>query len=506
MPRLGALFLLAAIFAAAVCAIVYQLLIGSVASYFLGHSVEQFSLTIGFFLAAMGLGSWLSRFVSDHLLLTRLAQLEIWLGFLGGISVGVLYVLYGYTDHFRAGMLALSVVIGALIGLEVPLITRLLRGHGTLRAALSNVLSLDYLGALLASLLFPYVLLPFLGSLHTALVAGLVNAGLGLGVVIAFKGTLLAPRTFGWLGAQALVVIAALGVLAWQGEGLRAQWESDLYEDRIVYSEQSTYQQIVLTQRDEHLRLYLNGHLQFASIDEHRYHEVLVHPAMALTPSRERVLIIGGGDGLTAREVLKYPEVEHVDLVDLDPAVTRLAQRNIHLTRLNDNALNRRQVRVVNEDGFVFLQRAHVPYGAILIDLPDPREESLAKLYSVEAYRLCRKVLSPQGILATQASSPYHVRKAYWSIAAALEEAGFAVHSYHLHVPSFGEWGFHLAGPAGLEPTAVDFAVPTRYLDRQVWGALAVFDRDMSRLPVQANRLDRPVLARYYRQGWGAQF
>ncbi len=506
MPRLGALFLLVAIFSAAVCAIVYQLLIGSVSSYFLGNSVEQFSLTIGFFLAAMGLGSWLSRFVADDLLLTRLAQLEIWLGLLGGVSVGVLYVLYGYTDHFRAGMLALSVAIGALIGLEVPLITRLLRGHGTLRAALSNVLSLDYLGALLASLLFPYILLPFLGSLHTALVAGLVNAGLGLGVVLAFKGVLLEQRAFHSLGTQALVVIAVLGALAWQGEGLRARWESDLYEDRIIHSEQSAYQQIVLTRRDDHLRLYLNGHLQFASIDEHRYHEALVHPAMALAPSRERVLIIGGGDGLTAREVLKYKEVEHVDLVDLDPAVTLLAQRNIYLTRLNDNALNRRQVRVVNEDGFVFLQHEHVPYGAILIDLPDPREESLAKLYSVEAYRLCRKLLSPQGVMATQASSPYYAREAYWSIAAALEEAGFAVHSYHLHVPSFGEWGFHLAGPAGLDPTAVAFAVPTRYIDRQVWDALSVFDGDMARLPVQANRLDRPVLARYYRRGWGTQF
>ena len=506
MPRLGALFLLVAIFSAAVCAIVYQLLIGSVSSYFLGNSVEQFSLTIGFFLAAMGLGSWLSRFVADDSLLTRLAQLEIWLGLLGGVSVGVLYVLYGYTDHFRAGMLALSTAIGALIGLEVPLITRLLRGHGTLRSACRMFCPSIIWGPCWPRCSSRTSCCPFSAACIRRLVAGLVNAGLGLGVVLAFKGTLLAQRAFHSLGAQALVVIAALGALAWQGEGLRERWESDLYEDRIVYSEQSAYQQIVLTQRDEHLRLYLNGHLQFASIDEHRYHEALVHPAMALTPFRERVLIIGGGDGLTAREVLKYEEVQHVDLVDLDPAVTRLAQRNIHLTRLNDNALNRRQVRVVNEDGFVFLQREHVPYNAILIDLPDPREESLAKLYSVEAYRLCRKVLGPQGVLATQASSPYHARAAYWSIAAALEEAGFAVHSYHLHVPSFGEWGFHLAGPAGLDPTAVAFSVPTRYLDRQVWGALAVFDGDMARLPVQANRLDRPVLARYYRQGWGTQF
>ena len=170
-----------------------------------------------------------------------------------------------------------------------------MRGHGTLRAALSNVLSLDYLGALLASLLFPYILLPFLGSLHTALVTGLVNAGIGLGVVLAFKGTLLEQRAFRSLGAQAIVVVAALGVLAWQGEELRERWESDLYEDRIIHSEQSAYQQIILTQRDEHLKLYLNGHLQFASIDEHRYHEALVHPAMALAPSRERCSSSGEG-------------------------------------------------------------------------------------------------------------------------------------------------------------------------------------------------------------------
>lgn len=505
MPDFGALILLVAIFSAAICAIVYELLIGSVAAYFLGNSVEQFSLTIGIFLAAMGLGSWLSRFIDDAGLLPRFAQLEIWLGLLGGISIALLYVLYGYTDYFRFGMIGLIVAIGVLIGLEVPLLTRLLRGYDSLRSALSTVLSLDYFGALVAGLLFPYVLLPFLGSMHTALVTGLANAVVGLAVVLAFRGW-LARWAFRALLIQAALVIALLGGLALQAEGLLARWESDLYEDRIVYSEQSAYQKIVLTRRGEHLRLYLNGHLQFASVDEHRYHEALVHPALALAPNRERVLIIGGGDGLTAREVLKYGDVRQIDLVDLDPEVTRLARRNIHMTRLNENSLNRPEVQVYNEDGFLFLQREHIAYGAILIDLPDPREESLAKLYSVEAYRFCRKLLSPGGVLVTQASSPYYAREAYWSIAAALEAAGFAVHPYHLHVPSFGEWGFHLAGPAGWDPASAEFTVPMRYLDRTVWRSLAVFDRDMSRLSVDANRLDKPVLARYYRDGWNAWF
>ena len=288
MPPVGALVLLLAIFSAAICAIVYELLIGSVASYFLGNSTEQFSLTIGLFLAAMGLGSWGSRYVADSRLLPRFAQLEIWLGFLGGVSVALLYTVYGYTDHFRSGMVALILTLGILIGFEVPLITRLLRDCESLRSALSTVLSLDYLGALVAAMLFPYLLLPFLGSLHTALVAGLVNAAIGLAVVLVFRQWLSAWG-FRALIIQAVVVIAVLAGLAWRADGLLARWESDLYEDRIVYSEQSPYQKIVLTQRGEHWRLYLNGHLQFASVDEYRYHEALVHPAMALAPDRRRV-------------------------------------------------------------------------------------------------------------------------------------------------------------------------------------------------------------------------
>ena len=492
--------LLAAVFAAAACAIVYELLIGSTSSYFLGDSVEQFSLTIGFFLFAMGVGSWLSRLIKKELL-ARFIALEIWLGLIGGCAVAVLYLAYGHSSHYRYWMLMLIVTIGVLVGLEVPLLSRILRRYGSLRTTLSTVLSMDYFGALGAALLFPYLLMPMLGGLHTSVLAGWVNLTVGVSVLFSFKAR-LKTRTYRWLLVQGGGAGAVLGGL-WAGSGsLLERWESNFYADRIIYSEQSPYQKIVLTLWRDDLRLFLDGHLQFASVDEHRYHEALVHPALALVSNRERVLIIGGGDGLSAREILKYPDVAQVDLVDLDPAVTNLSRRNPHLTILNKNALNQSRVRIFNEDGFIFLQRGHVPYGAIIIDLPDPREEALAKLYSVEGYRLCRRHLASDGVLVTQATSPYFARQAYWSIATTLEEAGFKVCSYHVQVPSLGEWGFHLASRDSVDLTQVKFDVPRRFLSPELINVMLYFDPDMRRVRAEPNRLDKPLLARYYRRGW----
>ena len=497
---LGLFLLLAAVFAAAACAIIYELLIGSTSSYFLGDSVEQFSLTIGFFLFAMGVGSWLSRLIKEKLL-AKFIALEIWLGFVGGCAVVTLYLAFGYTAYYRYWMLILIVAIGVLVGLEVPLLSRILRRYGSLRTTLSTVLSMDYFGALGAALLFPYLLMPMLGGLQTSLLAGWVNLTVGVSVLAYFRAQ-LGTRTYRWLIAQSGGVGVVLSGL-WAGSGaLLERWESSLYTDRIIYSEQSPYQKIVLTLWRDDLRLFLDGHLQFASVDEHRYHEALVHPALALAANRERVLIIGGGDGLSAREILKYSDVSQIDLIDLDPAVTNLSRRNVYMTRLNKNALNRPKVRIFNEDGFIFLQRAHMPYGAIIVDLPDPREEDLAKLYSVEGYRLCLRHLAPGGVLATQATSPYYARQAYWSIASTLEEAGFKVSSYHVQVPSFGEWGFHLASRDSVDLKEVEFEVPRRFLSPELLEGMVFFDPDMRRVEAEPNRLDKPLLARYYRIGW----
>lgn len=497
-----AALLLAAIFSASACAIVYELLIGSTSAYFLGDSVQQFSVTIGLFLASMGLGAWLSRAVVDRLL-ERFIALEMWLAAVGGICVPILYSAYLYTDDFRYWMLLLIIAIGALVGLELPLLTRMLQQHGGLRTVLANVLAIDYLGSLAAALLFPYLLLPLLGAFNTSLAAGLLNVAVGLVLLVGFWSQLArGPRLR--LLALGLVVASALGLGLVTGNPIREKLESELYTDQIIYSEQSPYQQIVLTQWQDEIRLYLDRHLQFSSADEYRYHESLVHPAMSLAHQAKRVLIIGGGDGLSAREILRHSQVERVDLVDLDHAITDLARRDLRLTRLNDNALSRTEVRVFNEDGFTFLERAHEAYGVIIIDLPDPRDEALSKLYSVEAYRLCARHLSPGGVLVTQATSPYYARSSFWSIAATMAESGLHVIPYHTLVPSFGEWGFVAGTTSRREPADLTLDVSgLRYITAELFRQMQTFPADMNRPEqVVVNRLDRPVLARQYREDW----
>ncbi len=502
ISSLGLAMLLAAIFAAAACAIVYELLIGAVSSYFLGDSVEQFSLTIGCFLFAMGLGSWASRLIHGNLI-ERFVGLEIALGLVGGLTVPALYLAYAYTDHYRFVQIAVILIIGSLIGLELPLLTRILRGCGNLRTILANVLSLDYFGSLVAALLFPYLLLPLLGAFHTSLAAGALNAIIGLVLLVTVRA-LVQPVAGLVLGIGGGVIIAVLGLLLLNADALLERWEGSLYTETVVHSEQTRYQKVVLTQWQDELRLYLDGHLQFSSADEYRYHESLVQPAMALTRSRERVLVIGGGDGLAVREVLKHPDVLEVDVVDIDPAVTRLARRDLRLTAINENALNYPKVRIFNEDAFAFLRRSHVPYGVIILDLPDPRFEALAKLYSVEGYRLCRRHLAMGGVLVTQATSPYYARRAFWTIAATLEAAGFEVFPYHAYVPSFGEWGFHLAAAQKIDAAQIRLPVAGRFFEESMFDHMLHFPDDMGRVDVEANRINRPHIARHYREDWSA--
>ncbi|HCL29996.1 MAG TPA: polyamine aminopropyltransferase [Candidatus Latescibacteria bacterium] len=498
-----AALLLAAIFSASACAIIYELLIGSTSAYFLGDSVQQFSVTIGLFLASMGLGSWLSRAVVDRLL-ERFIAFEMWLAAVGGCSVPVLYFVYLYTGHFRYAMILLIISVGALVGLELPLLTRMLQHFGGLRTVLSNVLSIDYLGSLVAALLFPYLLLPLLGAFNTSLATGLLNVGVGLVLLRCFWSQLM-PGVRSRLVGFGVFVFCGLGTMLVVADPIRERLESDLYTDQIIYSERSQYQQIVLTQWQDEVRLYLDRHLQFSSADEYRYHESLVHPAMALAHHPQRVLIIGGGDGLSVREVLRHGDIERVDVVDLDRAVTDLARRDLRLTRLNNNALSRPKVHIFNEDGFTFLERAHQDYGVIIIDLPDPRDEALSKLYSVEAYRLCARHLSPGGVVVTQASSPYYARVSFWSIAATMAASGLIVVPYHTLVPSFGEWGFVVgSNGSGRELAEVNFDVPDlRYMTAELFRQMQSFPIDMSRPDeVVVNRLDRPMLARQYREDW----
>lgn len=490
------------VFVAGLCSLVYELLISTTASYFLGDSVQQFSVTIGLYLASMGLGSYVSRFIKTKLL-RSFVSVEILLGVVGGLAVPILYVAYAYGAVFWPVVVGLIVLIGALTGLEIPLLTRIMDREETLDVNLANILSFDYLGALLATLAFPFILLPVLGTFRASLTLGLFNLVIG-GVNLWWFNDLLDRRSQ-WQGYAFSAGAALLlgGLLAGSGP-LLDQWSDDVYEDRIVYREQTPYQKIVMTRWRDDLRLFLDGNLQFSSLDEPRYHESLVHVPMSQVHSPQRVLVLGGGDGLTVREILKYSSVDQVTVVDLDPKMFEIGRTHPALTRLNDRSLHSPRVRTVARDAFVFLEETSQSYDVILADLPDPNNTSLARLYSRTFYGLARSRLASGGVFATQATSPYFARAAFWTIHSTIGAAEFRhVYPYHVNVPSFGEWGFVLAAVRPLHPTSAALPPNTRYLNERILPGLFQFPDDLQAPDgVQPSTLDRPRVLDAYLDGW----
>ncbi len=282
-------------------------------------------------------------------------------------------------------------------------------------------------------------------------------------------------------------------------------WETALenYQpaDTVIFAKSTPYQRIVLTQAKHHFQLFLNGNLQFSSADEYRYHEALVHPAMSLAQEARRVLVLGGGDGLAVREILKYAQVSEIVLVDLDSEMTRLAVQNIALRTLNEGSLLSPRVHVVNADAFVWLGAGKDLFDVAFVDFPDPHNFSLGKLYSRYFYSLLLRRLDPAGVAAVQTTSPLMARRSFWCISRTLEAAGFHVLPYHALVPSFGEWGFALAS---RQPTAPPARVRAdlRYLDDATLRSLFVLGPDMAPLATDINRLDNQVLVRYYEEEW----
>jgi spermidine synthase len=249
--------------------------------------------------------------------------------------------------------------------------------------------------------------------------------------------------------------------------------------------------------------LFLNGHLQFSSDDEHRYHEALVQPALAAADARRHVFIGGGGDGLAAREVLRWPDVERVTLVDLDPGMTDLGRRQPALRRLNQRALDDARVVVVNDDAMTYLRHARESFDAVILDFPDPSSTAVAKLFSVEFYRSVRARLRPRGVVSVQATSPYYAPRSYGSIVESLRAAGFTALPYHLFLPSFGEWGFVLGGGQGLTPPERIALTGLRYLDDRTLRELFRFPPDLALSSAEPNRLNSQALVRYYLDEWG---
>ena len=487
----------------ATCGLVYELLAGTLASYVLGDSVTQFSLIIGIYLSALGAGAWLSRFVERELA-RRFVDVELAVAVVGGASAPLLFLSFAHLSYFHVVLYALVFLIGVLVGLEIPLLMRILKDHLDFKELVARVLAFDYAGALIASLLFPIFLVPKLGLVRTSLLFGLLNAGVGL------WGTWLMRPLIGGgvtrLRAQACVVMALLAVAFVKADALTSLAEDAMFADDIVYTKTTHYQRIVVTRNRAGFQLFLNGNLQFSSADEYRYHEALVHPALMLAADGgravRRVLILGGGDGLGLREVLKYPSVEEVVLVDLDPDMTELSRRFPPLARLNQNSFGDPRVRVVNEDAMIWLERDEPPFDAAIVDFPDPNSFALGKLYTTRFYRLLKARLAPEAAVSVQSTSPLFARSSYWCIVRTLEAAGFRVRPYYTAVPSFGVWGFALARREPFEVPAHAPPVALKFLDDVSLPAMFMLSADLGPVPVEVNRLDNQSLVRYYEAEW----
>jgi len=486
-----ALFLSVLLIAA--CGLVYELLASALASYLLGDSVFQFSTVIGAYLFAMGIGSWMSRYIGRGLV-ARFVTVELMVGVVGGFSSMLLFLAFAYTSAFRLALYAIVVIVGVLVGLEVPLLMRILRDRFDFKDVISNVLTFDYLGALGASLAFPILLVPHLGLVRSALLFGLVNAVIALWSTFLFAKILPTRRAL--RGASIAVLVLLTAGMAGANK-ITDEAEGNIYSDDVIFARDTRYQRIVLTAWKDDLRLFLNSHLQFSSRDEYRYHEALVHPGLSALPGARRVLVLGGGDGLAVREILRHPNVEHVTLVDLDPAMTRLFSSHPLLTKLNDSAFSSPKVQVINADAFVWLDQNVQSFDFAVVDFPDPDNYSIGKLYTTAFYRLLARHIVPGGSFVVQSTSPLFARQSYWSIVETLKSAGLNTYPYHVYVPSFGEWGFVLA-MHGTYTAPTELPGGLRFLTTAAVNEAFQFPRDMGPVTARANHLNDQMLVRYY--------
>ena len=476
---------------------IYELLAGALSSYLLGESVTQFSLIIGVYLFAMGIGSFLSKSLESNLV-ERFIDIEILIGIVGGFSSAILFLSFSLSNSFRIPLFFIVVVVGILVGLEIPILLRILKKHVVFKELVSKVLALDYVGALFASILFPLFLIPKLGLVRTSFLFGLLNISVALWTTWVLP---VSNRALYSLRAKSIFAITILTIGLIFSDHITEFSEESLYADEIILAKSSQFQRIVLTRWKDEMRLFLNGHLQFSTRDEYRYHEALVHPAMSGHKNPENILVLGGGDGMAVREILKYKTVKKISLVDLDPVMTDLFKSNDLLKQFNQHSLSDKKVQLINADAFNWLEKNQNYYDVVIVDFPDPSNYSIGKLYSTTFYKLLKKNLNLESVVSVQSTSPLFARKSFWCINKTIQSAGIKTKAFHVYVPSFGEWGFVLAGNTNfLDPKRIPKDL--KFLKEEEYFRLFQFAKDMEEVDTEINRLDNQVLVRYYDEEW----
>ncbi|MFJ2650420.1 polyamine aminopropyltransferase [Streptomyces sp. NPDC087420] len=483
-PDAGRFLILAVVFICAACGLVYELELVALASYLIGDSVTQASVVLSVMVFAMGIGSLLAKRLRPWAAV-GFGLVEAALALLGGCSALVLYASFAWVGESRFALVAFSLAIGVLIGAEIPLLMTLIQRVSRQDAGgtVADLFAADYVGALVGGLAFPFLLLPWLGQLTGALLTGAVNALAGGALVLWVFRRDLTPRSRLLLVIVNVLVLVVLATTAVLVDDFERAARRAVYGDRVRVAVHTEVQEVVLTGgRGEPLDLYLDGRLRVSGRDEYRYHEALVHPAMR--GPHGRVLVLGGGDGLAAREALRYGDVRAVTVVELDPGVVRLARTDPALSELNGHAYDDPRLRVVTADAFAWLRgRRGETYDVIVSDLPNPGITASTKLYSEEFYGLARGVLADGGRLAVHAGSPTAQPRTYWTVDATLRAAGFGTSPYRAEGrltrftagpdrvrggrPATGDWGLVLAARGrpprlGLAPGAPHLRSLTR--------------------------------------------
>ena len=530
------------------CGLAYEYTLSKIASDLLGNSVQQWATMIATMLFAMGMGADFQKHTPVDRLTDRLISTQVLLAVLGGF--GPLIMIHGFAllpQLYIVIQYTLAFTVGLLIGYEIPLVMRINEEtEPDMRFNLAQVLKMDYVGALVGALLWTFLLVRYLSIDRISFVLGLVTIASSVLCYFLYRRRLARPRArvleiFG----GAVLVIAGLII----GRDLTLKAEQFLYRDPIVTSLTSPFQHIILTKnRSGNLRCYINGHLQFNEADEHIYHENLVHPAMHLAKRKEQVLILGGGDGLALREVLKYPEVRAVTVVDLDPMMTELASTDPHLIRMNGGSMTDPRVtrraasgvsqgdafrnsqtsqyeafptsvhvtatlHVVNLDAAEFVKSVDQHYDVVIMDFPDPNSPDLAKLYGRPFYDHLEKMLNPGAVIVQQSGGCFQAKEAFLCIGRTLKAAGFDAVPFHDNVPSFGEWGWWIAtaGRTGAETRASLAAlqkleIPTRYLTPELVAASIAFGKNqLDSRHQDFTSLTEPRVYHYHLQGWNIE-
>lgn len=478
-----------------ICSIIYELIISSMSTYLIGDSVKQYSITIGLYMSAMGVGSYLSKKIKNRLF-NKFIYVELLTGVLGGFSTLILFFANIYTEIYYLIMYLLVFGIGTLVGLEIPILTRIIEeNNSNIRANLANIFTFDYIGGLVGSIAFPLILFPKLGFITTSLFVGTINIIVSLTIIIKYKRYIQNAMKIQFIIINVLILMCTALLSA---KKITELIEGGLYRDDIVYSEQTLYQKIVITKHKDDIRLFIDGNLQFSSADEYRYHEALVHIPFLYTPKHERVLVLGGGDGLAVREILKYDDVKEIILVDIDPEMTKLCSTNNDIKAINNNSLSSDKLKIINEDAYKYVQENKEKFDVIIIDLPDPNNETLNKLYTNVFYNYIKANLTETGVAVTQSTSPYYAKKSFWCINKTAKTQFDNVIPYHLQVPSFGEWGFNLMYNG--ERKLGKLSVETKYLTNENIPNLFSFgaDEKIDLNQVEVNDMFKPSLIEYY--------